>query len=281
MQKALFIAFFATASTQGMSDLDDARPFLKQHCNKCHGANKQENDIRFDTLSTDLTDEPSLRTWQAIVDQLNQGSMPPEGSLQPTVKETRAIIDDLTVQLRRAYSRRKSTQAKTVIRRLNRFELRMTLRDLLYLTRRCRLSIRYRNPNLKTATAMAEPSGVVKIPLENSPPTKSKRAFDNIGDRLVMSDFLLKHIITTADHCLKLATHFEKKPPTLIKRRFFSPLPERRSAKPAALVPRIESLAMTVFISVTLSPVPARWGQRSRLTSGIVSGSWRDRSLSN
>ncbi len=223
MQKALFIAFFATASTQGMSDLDDARPFLKQHCNKCHGANKQENDIRFDTLSTDLTDEPSLRTWQAIVDQLNQGSMPPEGSLKPTVKETRVIIDDLTVQLRHAYSKRKSTQAKTVIRRLNRFELRMTLRDLLYLTGDA--DFRY-----DTVTKLEDRNGNGRAQWSSEDPTREfpadeiEEGFDNIGDRLVMSDFLLKHIITTADHCLKLATHFEKKPSTLIKRRFFSPL---------------------------------------------------------
>ena len=37
------------------SPLETLRPYLKQHCYACHGAKKQENDKRFDSLGTDLS----------------------------------------------------------------------------------------------------------------------------------------------------------------------------------------------------------------------------------
>ena len=42
---------FAAAS------LKDQKPFLKQYCYSCHGAEKQKGDLRFDNLGTDLTDD--------------------------------------------------------------------------------------------------------------------------------------------------------------------------------------------------------------------------------
>jgi mono/diheme cytochrome c family protein len=44
--------------------LNGLKPFFKQHCFKCHGHDKPKNDIRFDTLGTDLTDKRTLEVWQ-------------------------------------------------------------------------------------------------------------------------------------------------------------------------------------------------------------------------
>ena len=60
------------------SPLETVRPFLKQHCYQCHGAKKQENDKRFDSLGTELSKLETLVAWQGILDQLNLGEMPPE-----------------------------------------------------------------------------------------------------------------------------------------------------------------------------------------------------------
>ena len=66
----------ATASTLcSVSDpeLNKLKPFLKQHCYQCHGPEKQKNDIRLDTLGTDLSDHNTLEIWQGVLDQLNLG----------------------------------------------------------------------------------------------------------------------------------------------------------------------------------------------------------------
>ena len=39
---------------QAASPLDELRPFLKKHCYECHGATKQENEMRFDTLGMNI-----------------------------------------------------------------------------------------------------------------------------------------------------------------------------------------------------------------------------------
>ena len=51
--------------------------FLKKHCYRCHGSEKQKADRRFDTLPTRIEKLDDLERYQEIVDQLNLGEMPP------------------------------------------------------------------------------------------------------------------------------------------------------------------------------------------------------------
>ncbi len=115
------------------SALSELKPFLKKHCYDCHGPEKQKGDYRFDTLGTDLTQVDTLETWQNILDQINLGEMPPKKKAQPTPVETAPVIDLLTDALAAIYAKSKSTGGRTVLRRLNRHELRNTLRDILHL----------------------------------------------------------------------------------------------------------------------------------------------------
>ena len=123
---------FASLNVSAAS-LKTLEPFLKQHCYECHGAKTQKNDLRFDTLSTDLSEAETLRTWQDILDQLNLGEMPPKKQSQPAPEEAAKVVDTLTATLKEAYSQHGSKGGHAVIRRLNRIELRNTLRDLLHL----------------------------------------------------------------------------------------------------------------------------------------------------
>ena len=141
------------------SPLETVRPFLKQHCYQCHGARKQENDKRFDSLGTELSRIETLVAWQGILDQLNLGEMPPEDSPQPDEKETSRVIELLTGQLREAYARQRSTGAQTVARRLNRFELRNTIRDLLYI----------KDPELRIGNVATEPVDKRRLSIWISP----------------------------------------------------------------------------------------------------------------
>ena len=58
---ALALMLGAAAPSYGaeaLPDFDqDVRPILAAHCFKCHGPNKQNSDVRFDILSTDLIND--------------------------------------------------------------------------------------------------------------------------------------------------------------------------------------------------------------------------------
>ncbi|MDB4597486.1 hypothetical protein OAG86_04285, partial [Akkermansiaceae bacterium] len=59
--------------------LEAARKVIVDHCIKCHGPDKQKGDLRLDTLSIDLANNPrAAETWHDALDQVSLGEMPPE-----------------------------------------------------------------------------------------------------------------------------------------------------------------------------------------------------------
>lgn len=202
---------FACAEPASESTLIAQRPFLKLHCFECHGSEKQEGEYRFDSLGTDLTNLQTLETWQGILDQLNLGQMPPKNKPQPTSAESGEFVEVLTAALQRAYAARKSTGGQAVIRRLNKFELRNTLRDLFHINHPdfdpTVVSGLYDfNGNGITAQKTIEPTRTFQDDEEAD-------GFDNIGQQLVMSDFLLKMLIGAAEETIEMATHNEPEKP--------------------------------------------------------------------
>ncbi len=203
----------ATASAANDPELPKLQPFLEKHCSACHGPEKQKHDLRFDTLSHDLNHVETLRTWQDILDQVNLSEMPPPKKPQPAAAELTNFIQTLTARLDAAYAQQKSTGGSTVMRRLNRAELRNTLRDLLYLD-----GPDFRNPAV--GPEIVDPSGSgaiinVATGVEREFPEDEKlHGFDNIGQKLVMSDFLLKLVIGAAEDALGRATAEGDKPKT-------------------------------------------------------------------
>ena len=193
------------APVRADSPLPSLRPFLKQYCFECHGADKQKGDHRFDTLGTDLADLRTLETWQGILDQLNLGEMPPKKKPQPPAGESARVIGVLTPMLQQAYAQRKSTGGQAVIRRLNKFELRNTLRDLFH--------IRHPDFSPTVVSGLYDFNGNGITAQKTIEPTRSfqddeeAEGFDTIGRELVMSDFLLKMLIGAAEESIEMATH--------------------------------------------------------------------------
>lgn len=216
--RGMLAVMLAGAATVAARDgLAGIAPFLKQHCHECHGPGKQENDIRLDTLDHDLSKVENLRVWQDVLDQLNLGEMPPKKQPRPDAEEMATVIEVLTTSLRDVYATPRGTADKPVIRRLNRIELRNTLRDLLYLEQPV-----FRNPGIPRLEDLNGDGSVSRNsedPIREFPADELEDGFDNIGSRLVMSDFLLRLIIGAAEDCLKLATVPGIKP-TVEKRRF-------------------------------------------------------------
>jgi hypothetical protein len=192
-------------AARGDPSLKSHQPFLKQYCFECHGAEKQKGDYRYDTLGSDLTDLNTLEIWQGILDQLNLGEMPPKKKPQPPFEETAKVIEALTPALRQAYATRKSTGGQAVIRRLNKFEIRNTLRDLFY--------INHPDFDPTVVSGLYDFNGNGITAHKTIEPTRSfqddeeAEGFDTIGQELVMSDFLLKMLIDAAEETIEMATH--------------------------------------------------------------------------
>ncbi len=205
--KALLCCIFAGAALglAGAAEGSDVlAPFLKQHCYGCHGTEKQKGDLRLDTLGHDLANESNLGHWQDVLEQLRLGEMPPAKQPQPEAAEKARVIAFLITKLTAADSKQPAATAKPVIRRLNRIELRNTLRDLLYLEQPV-----FRNlgiPKPEDANGDGTVSRHSEDPIREFPSDELEHGFDNIGSRLVMSDFLLKLIIGAAEECLDFAT---------------------------------------------------------------------------
>ncbi len=191
--------------------LERAQPFLEHHCYDCHGSEKQKGDLRFDTLRNDLTEIENLEIWQGILDQLNLGEMPPRKAPQPKQKEVIPIVNLLSGELTKAYEQARSTGGQTILRRLNRHELRNTLRDLLYLN-----GAHYRPDAAGSRLVDNNGNGSVertgRDPLRFFPEDEAEDGFFNIGDNLVMSDFLLKLTLNAVEETLAEATHLEPRP---------------------------------------------------------------------
>ena len=164
------------------------RTFLKNYCFKCHGPEKQEAHRRFDQLLPAITKLEELESWQEILDQLNLGDMPPEKEKQPAKTDVLAVIKSITESIAEAHPRLAGKGQHTALRRMNSWEYRHTIGDLLG------LNISAWNPT------------------ENFPPEVKVDGFDNIGAVLVTSGLLLNHYLSAAAQAIERATHFGPRP---------------------------------------------------------------------
>ena len=166
----------------------NAAAFLEKYCIQCHGDQKQKADRRFDTLSSKIETLDDLGRYQEVVDQLNLESMPPEGKPQPSPGERLAMIDSLTRRIKNAHTELSASGGHSVLRRLNAWEYRQTIGDLLGL-------------NVD-----------VWDPSEDFPEEVVVDGFDNNGAGLVTSGILMEHYLRASEEAIRRATNFGERP---------------------------------------------------------------------
>lgn len=161
----------STCSTRAWADntwTEVVRPFLVQHCERCHGDQKQNGDLRLDTLAVDFDSSTNAGVWIEVMDNLNLGEMPPEGEPRPDPVEHRRVVRWIADQLRAAQRRAAGSEGRVLLRRLNRTEYANTIRDLLHVT---------------------------YLPGENPaallPPDATYEGFDKVGSALMLDPSLL------------------------------------------------------------------------------------------
>jgi hypothetical protein len=167
------------------------RAFLVRHCLQCHGAKKTRGDLRLDQLTSDLADAASRQRWQLVLKRVQAGEMPPKSRPRPPEAEVRAFGDSLRGRLQAAEAARRA-EGRVVLRRLNRVEYENTVRDLL---------------------------GVDLELREMLPLDGAAAGFDNVGEALHVSPFLLERYLEAADKALSIAIANGPRPP-LVKKRY-------------------------------------------------------------
>ncbi|WP_233903138.1 DUF1587 domain-containing protein, partial [Stieleria maiorica] len=134
---------------------------------------KQKGDRRFDHLSVDVFDEDAAFEWQEILDMVNLGEMPPEEVEQPTDEERTRLVSWITPKLDAFYAKQVEKES-TGLRRMNSFQYRNTLRDLLGLD-------------------MSSFNPTASFPSE-----ERVDGFENIGSSLVISRYLMDRYLEAA-----------------------------------------------------------------------------------
>jgi len=220
--KYVVLAFIAGSSIAGADEMTSA--FLKKHCIRCHGADKQKADRRFDTLAAQISKPDDLERYQEIVDQLNLLSMPPEDEVQPSAGERAKMIDHLTRKLTAAQAELNTTGGHSVLRRLNSWEYQKTIGELLGL-------------NVD-----------VWNPAEDFPAEVKVHGFDNNGAGLVTSGRLMDHYFAAAEEAIRRATQFGDRPAS---RKYTQQSPFYFSGKSANDLPKLFQVDRFRFIPET------------------------------
>jgi mono/diheme cytochrome c family protein len=170
---------------------DQVRPILARHCLGCHGTEKPKGDFRLDRLSPDFADEATRERWRAVLKRVKAGEMPPKSKPRPAEQEVRLLSDWVGARAEAAEAARRGARGRVVLRRLNRVEYENTVRDLLG----------------------------VDVDLQDRLPADTQaHGFDNVGEALHLSSFLMEKYLEAADTALSLAIANGPQPKTVRKR---------------------------------------------------------------
>jgi mono/diheme cytochrome c family protein len=215
----LLAARVVSAGPDARAFENQVRPFVAAHCVGCHGPVKPKGDFRIDQLTPDFDAATNRDRWLAILKRVKAGEMPPRGQPRPPEKDVAAVVGWITSRVDEAVAKR-SAEGRVVQRRLNRVEYENTVRDLL---------------------------GVDVDLKELLPIDGSAGGFDNVGEAMHTSSFLLDRYLEAADTALKFAVANLPRPP-LVKKRY--DLKDERAVKVATeSVYRKQDDALVMFSS--------------------------------
>jgi len=219
-----FASLLLLLSNSSASGDSQTEVFLQTHCIACHGKTTRKADRRFDDLPPTIRSLDDLTRYQEIVDQLNLESMPPKTALQPTDASRAEVIKKLTKDIRLARVQLKQSGGHSVLRRLNSWEYRQTVGDLLGL-------------NVE-----------VWDPAEDFPSEVKAEGFDNNGAELVTSGRLLQHYFESAEEAIRRSTHFGPRPQL---KKYSQQSPFYFSGKEGAGLPKLFQVDRFRFIPET------------------------------
>jgi hypothetical protein len=162
--------------------------FLQKHCTGCHGEKTQRADLSLHTYTNEESILKDRKRWTQVLDQVNQGVMPPSPKPRPAQAEIDAFLSTVENAFAEADKKTRADPGRVTVRRLNRAEYNNTIRDLC---------------------------GVDFNPAEDFPSDDVGHGFDNIGDVLSVSPLLVERYLAAAEVILQRAIFIDlPKPPS-------------------------------------------------------------------
>ena len=77
------------------------QPFFRSHCIKCHGPEKSKAGIRLDKIDGNVALGREMETWEAVLEQLTMGEMPPEEEQQPSLADRERVLSWVSGELKK------------------------------------------------------------------------------------------------------------------------------------------------------------------------------------
>lgn len=155
----------------------DVLPMLNQYCWDCHGDGADKGGLNLDRFTNVTAVLSDKKTWERVLGNLRDGSMPPMKKPQPTVDQREVVgrwIEDTLFPV----DPRNPDPGRVTLRRLNRVEYNNTIRDLV---------------------------GVDFQPADDFPQDDVGYGFDNIGDVLSLPPVLMEKYVRAANKILNEA----------------------------------------------------------------------------
>ncbi len=149
------------------------RPLLKQYCLHCHDTETQEGDLDLERFSSLADIRQDTGVWQAVLQQIADGEMPPADQPQFTAEHRSRFISWVEATLHKLALEQAGDPGPVVLRRLSNHEYTYTLRDLTGL------------PKLDPAR---------EFPVDGA----AGEGFTNVGSALVMSPALFTKYLDAA-----------------------------------------------------------------------------------
>lgn len=200
------------------------RPFLRQHCVRCHGPEEQQAELRLDLLTADFASADQAAVWTEVMDQLNLGQMPPADEPRPTPSEFEPVVDWINTRLRDADRAAKNAGGRIPMRRLNRIEFANSVRDLLHM----------------------DPKVLAPL-VEDLPADGKAEGFDRLGVALFFDQTQVERTIAVAERIAERAI-VDGEPPVLA---------ERAEAEANPRVGRGRGKAKSRFADTLVDPGPS------------------------
>ena len=104
--------------------------FFKTHCVKCHADTEPGGGVRLDDIPPTIDSVATAERWQQVLGVLNSGEMPPPEEPRPDAAAKTEFLANLSQQLALARRTLGDQGRVGVLRRLNRREYAVTIRDL-------------------------------------------------------------------------------------------------------------------------------------------------------
>ena len=187
---AIFVPRAMFAAAPGDDVAKNVQPLVAKYCGDCH-SDDGDTEFRIDLLGDLRRMRGDKRLVAKIVSQLENHKMPPPDELQPSADERRRLLEYVKTASTPDPSRPDEIEpGRVVMRRLSRYEYANTVRDLFQMSK----------PTWRfTAPPGTEfPEGGVEYSKRtynlpwNLPPDEVDYGFDNIGDVLTMSPYLME-----------------------------------------------------------------------------------------